>query len=221
MIQRTFGALALIAAVGVGGTSVSADTTVDIKTWDNTYLYDGWSANDLLGEEVYGQAGESVGEVEDFIVGPDGMIKKVVVEGGGFFDIGDSHVAVPWNEVRRAGTSSITVPVTEGNLDNFGLFDNVDDVPPKPSNFRLSEMIGDSATADGVGYGRVEDVIFNNQGKIEAVIVEPAYGYGYGVHSVAVPYDAGVYDPYSPYYTMPYAVEELAEIRPFNYSRFD
>jgi hypothetical protein len=70
------------------------ETWVDITTWDTEYLYQGWSAEELLDEEVYGETGEVIGEVEDFIVDENGKIVKVVVEGGGFLDIGDSHVAV-------------------------------------------------------------------------------------------------------------------------------
>jgi sporulation protein YlmC with PRC-barrel domain len=215
-------AVALIAAAPALGQDQQTDSTwVDIQTWDTAYLYEGWSAEALLQEDVYGAEGDVIGEVEDFIVGPDGNIQKVVVEGGGFLDIGDSHLAVPWDQVERVGTEGITTPIEDGNLDEFGLFENVEDMPAEPPNFRLSNMLYDYVTADGVGYGTVDDVIFSEDGRIEAVVARPAYGYGYGTGPYAVPYAPGVYNPYSPYYDTPYAVEELADLRPFDYREFE
>ena len=197
-------------------------TWVDIATWDTTYLYDGWSATNLLDQEAYGENGNVVGEIEDFIIGPEGRIQKVVVEGGGFLDIGDTHLAIPWNRVTRVGSISITVPVTEETFGEFGMFENVDDMPPKPQNFRLTELLGDPVTVrDNIGYGHARDVIFDNEGKIEAVIVEPAYGYGYRHGPHALPYH-GTYSPYlDPYYGTPYTVAQLKEVRPFNYGELD
>lgn len=195
---------------------------VDITTWDTENLYKGWSAEELLDEEVYGETGEVIGEVEDFIVGPDGNILTVVIEGGGFLDIGDSHVAVPWDQVRRVGTASITVPLTDDNLDQYGLFAGVDDVTTQPQNWRLRNLIGDYLTLEGGGgYGYVQDVIFSQDGKIEAVVAEPAYGYGYGRAPLAFPYYGAGYDPYQAYYATPYTQAQLKDVSPFNYGRLE
>lgn len=225
-MRTTFAPLSAAAcALALAAAPAAAQTDpgwVDIASWDTKHLYDGWSADELLDEEVYGSGGEVIGEVEDFIVGPEGNIKKVVVEGGGFLDIGDSHIAVPWDEIKRTGASSITVPVREGNLDNYGLFQNMDDTATKPQNFRVRELIGDYVMLQGdVGYGYVDDVIFSQTGKIEAVITEPAYGYGYRPGRFAVPYHGAAYDPYQPYYRTPYTRDQLTELRPFNYGELD
>jgi len=196
---------------------VEGSTWVDIATWEHAPLYDGWRAGELLDEEAYGENGDVVGEVEDFIVGPDGFIQQVVVEGGGFLDIGDSHLAVPWSEVTRSGEESITTPLTEANLDGYGMFENVDDMPTTAENFRMRHMLGSYVTADGVGYGDIRDVIISEEGKLQAVIVYPAYGYGYGNRPVAVPYYSDRYDPYGTYYQTPYTAETLSDLRPFDY----
>lgn len=112
---------------------------------------------------------------------------KVVVEGGGFLDIGDSHVAVAWDEVVRVGTASITVPLTDENLDEYGLFEDMDDMPPAGGNFRIRNLIDDYVMLGDVGYGWVEDVIFSQDGTIEAVVAEPAYGYGLCARPLCVP----------------------------------
>jgi sporulation protein YlmC with PRC-barrel domain len=198
------------------------DTTwVDITSWAAAEgYYDGWSAMDLLDEDAYGIDGEDLGEVEDIIVGPDGRIERIVVEGGGFLDIGDTHAAIPWEEVTRTGTSSVTVPVTDDNLGDYTRYPEVDDMPAMGGNFRINEIIGDYVAANGRGYGTIDDVIFTDEGEIQAVIVYPTYGYGYQTRPVAVPYNAGAYDPYAPYYSVPYGTAELDELRPFNYGNF-
>lgn len=222
---------AICVATLIGGAVVSPsaaqsrngnDGWVDIVSWDTEQLYAGWSAEELLDEEVYGENGETIGEVEDFIVGPDGKIAKVVVEGGGFLDIGDSHVAVPWSEVKRFGVSSIRVPMTEDNLDDYRLFEEVDDKPATGGNWRVRNLIGDYLTlADDVNYGYVVDVIFGSDNRIEAVVAQPAYGYGFGRGRHAFPYYAQNYDPYGPSYRTPYAKVQVEKLPALNYTRFD
>lgn len=224
-ISTTFAPLSAAAcalALAVPAAAQSDAGWADIESWNTKHLYQGWSAEELLDEEVYGSGGEVIGEVEDFIVGPEGNIKKVVVEGGGFLDIGDSHIAVRWDEVKRTGSSSITVPIREDNLGDFGLFQDMDDVATKPQNFRVRELIGDYVMLkDDVGYGYVDDIIFSQNGKIEAVITEPAYGYGYPAGRFAVPYHGAGYNPYQPYYRTPYTKDQFTNLRPFNYGELE
>lgn len=225
--MKSYAAVALSAAMLAGTVNVSfaqenkeqeGATWVDITVWDTTGLRQGWSADNLLNEEVYGSDGDQIGEVEDFFMGPEGQIISVVVEGGGVLDIGDSHIAVPWGRVNRLGPVSIQVPVEDGNLDEFGLFENVDDDFAAGRKWRLSDLIGDYVTLkNGINYGYVEDVIFNDKGTIQAVIADPAYGYGYSPGPVAFPYNTA-YDPYTPYYPTPYTKAQLQNLKPFRYS---
>lgn len=219
-MKFTVAATALLIAIPATAQDQNEDPTmVDVAAWDFEYLYDGWSALELLDEEAYGADEQVVGEVEDLIIGPDGAIQKVVIEGGGFLDIGDSHIAIPWEEVVRRGTNAVATPVTDGNLDNYGMFERVDDLPPEPENFRLSALLGSYVRADGVGYGDVRDVIFTQDDVIEAVIIYPAFGYGYGTRPVAVPYASQTYAPHSAYYDVPYTTQSLSDLRPFEYGR--
>jgi sporulation protein YlmC with PRC-barrel domain len=193
---------------------------VDVTTWDTERLYRGWSAQRLLGGDVLNARGEKIGEVEDFLVGPKGQIAKVIVEAGGLLDIGDQHVAVPWEQVTRDGASSISVPVTRDNLDDYGMFATVDEMRARPDTFRLRELLGDPVTASGVGYGVVRDVVFDAGGKIEGVIAKPVRGRGYEEEARPVPF-WDTYDPYQPYYDVPYGIQDLQALEPFDYGRFD
>jgi len=38
------------------------------------------------------------------------------------WDIGDTHVLVPWNEV-EVNEDGVSIPVHEDNAENYGLFD--------------------------------------------------------------------------------------------------
>ncbi len=219
----------LAGAVSLGAISVAQaqdaqnDDWVDLESWDEESVYKGWSADAMLDEDVYGANGDEIGEVEDFMIGPDGKIARVVVEGGGFLDIGDSHVAIPYDRMKRNRSDSFTAPLTEEELEDghVGMFETVDDMPAKPQNWRVSNLIGDSMLLENrVGYGLVDDVIFGNDGAIKSVIVRPSYGYGYGLGPRAVPY-ANTFDPYQPYYSTPYTLAELEETERFNYGRLD
>ncbi len=217
-------ALLATAAVAQQGRSADTDRTeasestwVDITAWNAGRSYEeGWSANALLDEDAYGSGGEDLGEVEDIIVGPDGRIERVVVEGGGFLDIGDTHAAVPWDEVTRVGTDSVSVPISDDRLGDYTRYPEVDDMEAMGANFRVREIIGDYVSADGVNYGTVDDVVFSEDGRIEAVVVYPSYGYGYSTRPVALPYNAAAYDPRAPYYSVPYGVAQLDELRPID-----
>ncbi len=189
------------------GNTAPGDGWIDIATWDTDAIYNGWSATDLLDEEVSGANGEEVGEIEDVIISKTGEIKAVVVEGGGFLDIGDTHARIAWDNVTfRDG--SIFVPYREEAFEDGALV-GVDDMPAKAGYYRVRELIGDTIRdRDGVAYGIVRDVIFSKNGKAEAVLVRPGMAYGYtGTH--AVPYSAADYDPYQPDYWVPYQVKDL------------
>ncbi|MEY8841261.1 PRC-barrel domain-containing protein [Cribrihabitans sp. XS_ASV171] len=195
-------------------------TWIDITSWNDDAVYDGWSAQSLLGEDAYNATGDELGEVEDLIVGPDGMIRRVVIEGGGFLDIGDTHAAIPWDEVQRNAASSVSVPLQGEDLDDYTRYPNVDDMRTEAENFRVREVIGDFVTAEGTGYGSIDDVVFDDSGQMTALVVRPNPSYGYRGRWVAMPYSAGTYDPRAAYTEVPYSSVQLDELRPFNYGNF-
>lgn len=56
--------------------------------------------SNLLDLDVWNQAGEQVGEVEDMVLDMDNSnIAYVVIETGGFLDLGDKTVLIPWNSL--------------------------------------------------------------------------------------------------------------------------
>jgi sporulation protein YlmC with PRC-barrel domain len=234
--------LAGAATLAVTGLAYGADesgTTVDIipqaainlNDWDYETLYeDGtWTAEQLIDADVYGSGGEEIGEVENIIIGTDGQTEAIIAEVGGFWDIGDTHVRVPWSEVEiewAEDETRVRIPVTEETVDQYDVFGGVDgefrvveeDDPNTPRGWRVTELIDDYVTLkDDQRYGYVDDLVFRENGKLEAVVVDaaypgvvgpfayPYYGYGYGFH------------PGYNYYRLPYGEADISDLKPFDY----
>jgi PRC-barrel domain len=128
-------------------------------------------------QEVYGETGEEAGEVEDLIIGPDGALPAVIVEVGGFLDVGDTHCRVRWEDVQLApDLEGISVPVSMENIEKYSIFpEDQEDAAERGS--RARELMNDYVSlADyllrhGAGRG-LQD------GDLSATGVYPDVGYG-------------------------------------------
>jgi len=212
-----------LAAAPLGAASAASDK-IDITTWDQAKLYEGWTAEQLFDTEVRGASQEDIGEIENIVVNADGQATKVIIEAGGVFDIGDTHFAVPWDQVEFGPDLDwVQVPVDEDTVDEFSLFDD-DEVTTGPRAWKASELINDYVTLQGgERYGMVDDLVFSQDGQLEAVIVYPDVGYGVGVgRPYAYPfygYERG-FEPGAGTYDLPYAANEINELGPFDYKLF-
>ena len=230
-------ALALaVASVSLGAQADSSDV-IAISDWNYGALYEagGLQAENLMDEEVFGPTGEEIGSVENLIISVDNRIVAVVAQVGGLWDIGDTHVAVAWNEVELIG-DGVRIPVTEDNADDYGLFENEyvtkeslqqiiqvdDDVEAGIRSWKITELLDDYVTlSNGTGYGYVDDVVFSDNGEIQAIIVEPDTLYGTGPYAYPYySYDHG-WRPGDPAYRLPYSENDVGELEPFDYSKFD
>lgn len=233
--------------VGVFWTADAATTetleaeVISLNDWTYDDLYaNGISAEDFIDEmEVYDVTGEEIGDVEDIIIGPDGRIASIVAEVGGLWDIGDTHVSVPYAEVVMSDDGlGVVIPVTEETVGNYGfdrdvftagsatseVVSGVDDAEVL-RGWRVSELIGDYARIrDGdvySNYGYISDLLLQD-GQVAAVVVQAndAYGSGYRAYPYQG-YGAGSgWDAGSPYYDMPYGAQEVGETETFDYGRF-
>lgn len=213
---------------------------VKLSSWNMNDAYrDGMRTDALLDAEVRGRNGEEIGEVEDVIFDADGKIASVIAEVGGFWDIGDTTVNVPWNKVTvGADLEYVQVPVTEDSVDDYPLFEDRrltaeaaggktgavdDDVETGRRAFRATELIGDYVyLRDGRGYGYLDDVLFDKSGEITAVVVRPDRAYG-RAGRYAYPwygYGAG-FAPGREYYQLPYTAEDVRGTEPVDVSSAD
>jgi sporulation protein YlmC with PRC-barrel domain len=159
----------------------------------------GWTAEQLFEQEVYRETGEEAGEVEDLISGPDGALRAVIVEAGGFLDFGDTHYRVPWEDVQLTpDLEGISVPVSAENMEKYSIFlENQEDAAER--GFSTRELMNDYlSVTDYPSYGMVQDLVLQD-GELSAIVVYPDVGYG-------------VYGPYAyPWYGYQYGWEPGAE----------
>ena len=79
-------------------------------------------ASNIIGETVYNSAAdgaESIGEVNDIVIGADGNIEALIIGVGGFLGIGQKDVAIEYDLaewVERDGDRWIVVPTTTDAL---------------------------------------------------------------------------------------------------------
>ncbi|MHB0776086.1 PRC-barrel domain-containing protein [Halomonas sp. WWR20] len=210
-------------------------TAISEWNYDTLYQEGGMTADSLMDAEVFGAEGEEIGSVENVLLNDKNHISAIIAQVGGLWDIGDTHVLVPWEEA-QVTEDGVKVPITEDNADDYGLFSSNyitkrdlsyttqvdDDIATGPRVWKLSELLDDYASiGDGQGYGYVDNVLFTQEGKIQAVVIEadtvyggepyayPFYGYDYG------------WDPTYTSYALPYEEADLNELSAFDYEEYD
>lgn len=76
---------------------------------DTTETITGWSVkNSVIGQSVYNENDEKVGDVTDVVIESGGNVTHIVVGAGGFLGMGQHDVAVPFNEIQR-GSDRMTL----------------------------------------------------------------------------------------------------------------
>ena len=123
----------------------------DIRKWDISQLYGNtWSADEMIGAKVRGEDGKDIGEVKDIILNRKGAVTHVVAEVGGFLDIGDQHIGVPWSDVRIGpGMNWIQVPLREvenGTYSLYGAVPSGEEMALPGNKWRANELMGDYAS---------------------------------------------------------------------------
>ncbi|HEV7275935.1 MAG TPA: PRC-barrel domain-containing protein [Devosiaceae bacterium] len=241
-LAASLGAIALAGSGHLALAQTTGSITADIiplQDWQaETAVLDGWSADTLIDADVRDPSGDVIGNVENIIFGMNGEVLSVIAEIGGFWDIGDTHVSIPWSsvEVSPAGTG-VVVPVTEDTVDDYTLFQDevltafgaqrqigevsgggFGEVETGPRAFRATEYLGDYVRLSGgdgmVNYGYIEDVVIKD-GEIAAVMVRPDVGWG-ATGTYAYPYygTRSGWSPASPYYDLPYTRQEIERLEP-------
>jgi sporulation protein YlmC with PRC-barrel domain len=199
-----------------------------LQDWDYDKIYgSSWSLDKLMDIEVIGPTGDEIGEVENVIINNEGRIVGIIAEVGGFIDIGDTHVFVPWDQITFNQTlERVTIPVTQDNVEDYVYKDPVlmqveaghrQVVQSDPATgwqlWKASDLLEDYAYLnENVGYGWVSDLIFTAEGDLHAVVVNadavygggyyayPYYGYGYGWY------------PGAPYYYLGYDRDDVVNM---------
>ena len=76
-------------------------------------LKDNWRASKLMGLDVYNEANEKLGDINELILDKDGKINAVVIGVGGFLGMGEHDIAVSMDKLKFVETpvrTSSTAP---------------------------------------------------------------------------------------------------------------
>jgi sporulation protein YlmC with PRC-barrel domain len=224
-----------IAATAAEPLSAQAQTrdlvAVEIDwTIDDLYGMEGMRGEALLDADAYDATGEEVGEVEDIVLDRDNRIVAIIAEVGGFLDIGDTTVAVPWDEIDLS-TDGLILPVSDDNVEAYDVFGPdsyvtadlertraLDDDPyTGMMTWRLSSLIDDYVLlSTGEGFGFVDDAIFDADGELRAILVEGADDYGVGPYAYPFQGYGTGWTPEDTTYTVTYIEDE-----PFDFDEWD
>jgi sporulation protein YlmC with PRC-barrel domain len=80
------------------GHSIAASTASSLRDASNAPSV--WLTSDLLGMDVVSTQGDSLGEIEDVVVHPEGETGYAVLSFGGWLGIGEKLFAMPWTVLR-------------------------------------------------------------------------------------------------------------------------
>lgn len=218
------------------GTAKPAEGRVALSDWSYQPLYtSGWSVDQVFDDAVVlGRGGEEIGDVENIVFDRGGEVLSLIAEVGGLWGIGDTHVSIPWSDLKFSKDGShITVPITEDTVDDYsaaaaqpgalrkkdaGQVATVEeDMATGPQLIKATDIIGDTAFLNNAErYGYLSDLIVND-GRLAAVVADTRiYGRGYRAFPYAGP---TAWASGSGRYELGYGVDEVRRLENFDYSR--
>ncbi|ARU00693.1 PRC-barrel domain-containing protein [Yoonia vestfoldensis] len=238
MKRLTTGAASTIALV-IATQSVAQNQEVQLLSdWRYDALYTaGWSVDNMFDRtEIIDANGDEIGDIENIIFSNDGHVLGIIAQVGGFWDIGDTHVHIPWDVVTlQDGIAQMIIPVTQDTIDEYDVFgdgwfdDQVisaadtavtqavnDDLVAGAGIFKATDLIGDYVyLSDGARYGYVADIIVQD-GAISAMVTDAGASGRSGFYAYPYAYRA---DMYGPRYELPYETNDVDTIEAFDYTQ--
>ena len=118
-------AVALVSTALMTGAAFAQTATKDRSDTNVAVHRDGeWRSSKLIGVDVYNDANEKIGAIEDLIVDKSSRVENVILGVGGFLGMGEHYVAVSmdklkWaNEPVRTSSTAATDKTTVGTNAN-------------------------------------------------------------------------------------------------------
>lgn len=111
-------ASALVAGSLLSGPAMAQGVpqTVALITVDVTKLASGYRASKIIGGTVVNEANETVGKVDELLIGADGKTPYAVLSVGGFLGLGDRLVVVPYESLKMAANKIMLPGATKEAL---------------------------------------------------------------------------------------------------------
>jgi sporulation protein YlmC with PRC-barrel domain len=117
--MKTFIAAALLSAAFIAGPAYAqtaqpaAPAATTATAGSKMMLKNNWRASKLMGLDVYNEANEKLGDINELILDKDGKINAVVIGVGGFLGMGEHDIAVSMDKLKFVETpvrTSSTAP---------------------------------------------------------------------------------------------------------------
>lgn len=108
----------LMAGLGLVAPALAqvASQPTTLTVIDPVVLASGWRATELIGANIYNDAGEDIGELEDMIITANETVPYVVVSVGGFLGMGEHRVVVAASSLEFVGEKLTLHGATEESL---------------------------------------------------------------------------------------------------------
>ena len=102
MFRKLLTTTAFVAFAATGAIAQDKAVTLNEEAFWASVEKDHWLATDLIGlsvESRTGEGAETIGEIDNLIVGSDGQVDAAIIGVGGFLGIGEKDIAVEWNQL--------------------------------------------------------------------------------------------------------------------------
>jgi hypothetical protein len=111
MMHRRLLAFSLGVALGASLAPSGVAAPADLVVVDVVRVADGYRASKLRGTKVVNQKNESIGSLDDLVVGKNRVLLFAIVQVGGFLGLGSHLIAVPYESLQiNADASRIVLP---------------------------------------------------------------------------------------------------------------
>jgi sporulation protein YlmC with PRC-barrel domain len=123
MIRKTL-ATALLTTALMSGTAFAQTATnkADTATTSTMHKEGEWRASKLVGVNVYNEANEKIGDINEVILEKSGKVASVILGVGGFLGMGEHYVSVAFDKLKwvnePAGSTVSTSNAPATNVDS-------------------------------------------------------------------------------------------------------
>lgn len=97
----------------------AAIVCVPASAADNKQTPDEYRTSKIVGSDVYNEADEKIGNVEDIVLKSDGSMDEVVLSVGGFLGMGEKFVSLPFGDLKIARDGSSLKITTNGTKETL------------------------------------------------------------------------------------------------------
>lgn len=193
-ITTLLASASILGGLGLGAPAFAdaAQQTILQTDVEPTLLATAWRATTLIGRDVYNDAGEEIGELEDLILTSGDAAPYAVISVGGFLGMGAHHVRVETASLEMVGDQLTLHHATEASLMEMPTYTfpaaatDADSTASAP-DWRATQIIGaDVYDEAGVEIGNVEDLILTRGDAVPYAVLSVGGVMGVGADRVLV-----------------------------------